>query len=235
MKTIALIPSAGSGSRMGTKAKKPYLSLLDKPILAHTLLSFEQCPHINEVVLIVAEDEIDYCKTSIVEPFKIRKVNKIIAGGPKRQDSVWEGLKTLNDDCELVMIHDGVRPFVSQEILKKSVHETANSGATVVAVPVKDTIKIVSMKAEVLETIDRSRIWAVQTPQTFTRDVLKRAYEKAYNDRFYGTDDASLVERLGVKVKIIPGSYDNIKITTPGDLALGEAILRRRASKMHDS
>ena len=228
MKTIVLIPSAGSGSRMGAKAKKPYLSLGNKPILAHTLLAFEQCSLINEVVLIVAEDEIDYCKTSIVEPFKIRKVNKIIAGGPKRQDSVWEGLKTLNDDCELVMIHDGVRPFVSQEILKKSVHETANSGATVVAVPVKDTIKIVSMKAEVLETIDRSRIWAVQTPQTFTRDVLKRAYEKAYNDRFYGTDDASLVERLGVKVKIIPGSYDNIKITTPGDLALGEAILERR-------
>ena len=228
MKTIVLIPSAGSGSRMGAKAKKPYLSLGNKPILAHTLLAFEQCSLINEVVLIVAEDEIDYCKTSIVEPFKIRKVNKIIAGGPKRQDSVWEGLKTLNDDCELVMIHDGVRPFVSQEILKKSVHETANSGATVVAVPVKDTIKIVSKKAEVLETIDRSRIWAVQTPQTFTRDVLKRAYEKAYNDRFYGTDDASLVERLGVKVKIIPGSYDNMKITTPGDLTLGEAILERR-------
>ena len=148
---------------------------------------------------------------------------------------MWEGLKTLNDDCELVMIHDGVRPFVSQEILKKSVHETANSGATVVAVPVKDTIKIVSMKAEVLETIDRSRIWAVQTPQTFARDILKRAYEKTFEDGFYGTDDASLVERLGVKVKIIPGSYDNIKITTPGDLALGEAILGKRASKMHDS
>ena len=227
MKTIVLIPSAGSGSRMGAKAKKPYLSLGNKPILAHTLLAFEQCSLINEVVLIVAEDEIDYCKTSIVEPFKIRKVNKIIAGGPKRQDSVWEGLKTLNDDCELVMIHDGVRPFVSQEILKKSVHETANSGATVVAVPVKDTIKIVSKQAEVLETIDRSRIWAVQTPQTFARDVIKRAYEKAYKDRFYGTDDASLVERLGVKVKIIPGSYDNMKITTPGDLTLGEAILKR--------
>ena len=229
MKTIALIPSAGSGSRMGTKAKKPYLSLLDKPILAHTLLAFEQCPLINEVVLIVAEDEIDYCKISIVEPFKIRKVNKIIAGGPKRQDSVWEGLKTLNDDCELVMIHDGVRPFVSQEILKKSVHETAKSGATVVAVPVKDTIKIMSKKAEVLETIDRSRIWAVQTPQTFARDILKRAYKKTFEDGFYGTDDASLVERLGVKVKIIPGSYDNMKITTPGDLTLGEAILERRA------
>jgi len=235
MKTIALIPAAGSGNRMGAKAKKPYLSMLDKPILAHTLSEFEQCSLIDEVVLIVAEDEIDNCKTSIVENFKIRKVNKIIAGGLKRQDSVWEGLKTLKDDCELVMVHDGVRPFVSQEILKNSVRETANSGATVVAVPVKDTIKIVSKQAEVLETINRSRIWAVQTPQTFTRDILKRAYEKAFEDGFYGTDDASLVERLGVTVKIIPGSYDNIKITTPGDLTLGEAILGRRASKMHYS
>ena len=228
MKTIALIPSAGSGSRMGAKAKKPYLSLGNKPILAHTLLEFEQCPHINEVVLIVSDDEISYSETSIVEAFKVKKVSKIIAGGPRRQDSVWEGLKALKDDCELVMIHDGVRPFVSQEILKSSVHETANFGATVVAVPVKDTIKIVSKQAEVVETIDRSRAWAVQTPQTFAHDILKRAYEKAYKDRFYGTDDASLVERLGVKVKIIPGSYDNIKITTPGDLALGEAILKRR-------
>ena len=220
---------------MGAKAKKPYLSLGNKPILAHTLLAFEQCPQISEVVLIVSEDEIGSSQTLVVEPFKVKKVSKIIAGGPRRQDSVWEGIKTLKGDCELIMVHDGVRPFVSQEILKISVHETTDDGATVVAVPVKDTIKIVSKKAEVVETIDRSRVWAVQTPQTFAHDILKRAYEKAYKDRFYGTDDASLVERLGVTVKIIPGSYDNIKITTPGDLVLGEAILRRRASKVHDA
>ena len=220
---------------MGAKAKKPYLSLGNKPILAHTLLAFEQCPQISEVVLIVSEDEIGSSETLVVEPFKVKKVSKIIAGGPRRQDSVWEGIKTLKGDCELIMVHDGVRPFVSQEILKISVHETTDDGATVVAVPVKDTIKIVSKKAEVVETIDRSRVWAVQTPQTFAHDILKRAYEKAYKDRFYGTDDASLVERLGVTVKIIPGSYDNIKITTPGDLVLGEAILRRRASKVHDA
>jgi len=152
MKVIALIPAAGSGSRMRAKEKKPYLSLGDKPILAHTLSEFEQCSLINEVILIVSKDAIDYCKTSIVEAFKVKKVNKVIAGGPRRQDSVWEGLKILKDDCKLVMVHDGVRPFVSQEILKISVHETTNSGATVVAVPVKDTIKIVSKQAEVLET-----------------------------------------------------------------------------------
>ncbi|MBW2183951.1 MAG: 2-C-methyl-D-erythritol 4-phosphate cytidylyltransferase [Deltaproteobacteria bacterium] len=214
MKVIALIPAAGSGSRMSAKEKKPYLSLGDKPILAHTLSEFEQCSLINEVILIVSKDAIDYCKTSIVEAFKVKKVNKVIAGGPRRQDSVWEGLKILKDDCKLVMVHDR---------------------ATVAAVPVKDTIKIVSKQAEVVETIDRSRVWAVQTPQTFTHNVLKMAYEKAFEEGFYGTDDASLVERLGIKVKIIPGSYDNIKITTPGDLVLGDAVLKRRASKMHDS
>jgi 2-C-methyl-D-erythritol 4-phosphate cytidylyltransferase len=235
MKVVALIPAAGSGSRMSAKEKKPYLSLGDKPILAHTLSEFEQCSLINEVILIVSKDAIDYCKTSIVEAFKVKKVNKVIAGGPRRQDSVWEGLKILKDDCKLVMVHDGVRPFVSQEILEKSVHEAANCRATVAAIPVKDTIKIVSKQAEVVETIDRSRVWAVQTPQTFTHNVLKKAYEKAFEDGFYGTDDASLVERLGIKVKIIPGSYDNIKITTPGDLVLGDAVLKRRAYKMHDS
>lgn len=227
MKVVALIPAAGSGTRMQAKEKKPYLTLGNKPILVHALSQVEQCSLIDEIVLIVSKNEIDYAENSIVRTFKFKKISRIVAGGLKRQDSVWEGLKILGNDCELVMVHDGVRPFVSQEMLEKSVRETKNCGATVAAVPVKDTIKIVSQQAEVLETMDRSRVWAIQTPQTFTQDILKRAYEKAFNDGFYGTDDASLVERLGIKVKIIPGSYDNIKITTPEDLALGEAILRR--------
>jgi len=159
------------------------------------------------------------------------KVSKVIAGGLKRQDSVWEGLKYLKSEDGLVMVHDGVRPFVSQEILEKSIQETSRSGATIASVPVKDTVKMASEQGEVIETLDRNALWAVQTPQTFNYDILKSAYEKAFKDRFYGTDDATLVERLGVKVKIIPGSYENIKITTPEDLALGEAILRRRAKQ----
>jgi 2-C-methyl-D-erythritol 4-phosphate cytidylyltransferase len=228
MKVVALIPAAGRGSRMGAKEKKPYLTLGGKPILTHTLSEFERCLLIDETVLIVSKSEIEYSRISIVETFDFKKVSKIIAGGLKRQDSVWEGLRDLKNSYELVMVHDGVRPFVSQEILEKSIHETARCGATVAAVPVKDTIKIVSKQAEVLETMDRNRVWAIQTPQTFTHDILKRAYERAFEDGFYGTDDASLVERLGIKVKIIPGSYDNIKITTPEDLALGEAILKRK-------
>jgi 2-C-methyl-D-erythritol 4-phosphate cytidylyltransferase len=199
-----------------------------KPILVHTLTVFEQCSLIKEVLLIVSSSDLEYSGTSIVETYKLTKVNKIVVGGAKRQDSVWEGLKALEGQYGLVMVHDGVRPFVSQGIVENAIHETAYYGATVAAVPVKDTIKIVSKEAEVVETIDRSRVWAVQTPQTFKYDILKMAYEKAYEDGFYGTDDASLVERLGMKVKIIPGSYDNIKITTPSDLVMGEAILKKR-------
>jgi len=235
MKVVALIPAAGRGSRMGAREKKPYLSLSGKPILAYTLSECEKCSLIDEIILVVSESEIEYSRISIVEAFKFKKVSKIIAGGLKRQDSVWEGLKALKNDYELVMVHDGVRPFVSQKILEKSIYETLHYKATVVAVPVKDTIKIVSKQGEVLETIDRSRVWMIQTPQTFKHDILKKAYEKAIKDGFYGTDDASLVEKLGIKVKIIPGFYENIKITTPEDLALGEVILKRRTSKMHDA
>jgi len=231
MKVAALITAAGRGSRMGTRESKPYLVLADKPILAHTLYQFEQCSLIDEVVLIVSKSEIEHSKASIIEAFMFEKVSKIIAGGLKRQDSVWEGLKSLKRDCELVMVHDGVRPFVSQEILEKSIQEASRSGAAIVSVPVKDTVKMASEQGDVLETLDRSTLWAVQTPQTFKYEILKSAYKKAFEDGFYGTDDASLVERLEIKVKIIPGSYENIKITTPEDLALSEVILRRRAKQ----
>lgn len=235
MKVVALIVAAGRGSRMGAKESKPYLVLSGKPILAHTLSEFERCSLIDETVLIVAGNEIEHARVSIVENFGFKKIGKIISGGQQRQDSVWEGLKALRNDYDLVIIHDGVRPFVSQEILEQSIQLTASCGAAIVAVPVKDTIKIASKQKVVIETLDRSKVWAVQTPQTFKHDILKRAFEKAFEDGFYGTDDASLVERMGVKVEIIPGSYENIKITTPEDLTLGEAVLRRRASMMHDA
>jgi 2-C-methyl-D-erythritol 4-phosphate cytidylyltransferase len=228
MNVAALIAAAGSGKRMGTGEKKPYLTLDGKPILAHTLSAFERCPLIDEVVLIVSKGDVRYAKVSIVQAFRCKKVGKVVEGGVRRQDSVWEGIKTLKGSYSLVMVHDGVRPFVSQEILENSIRETIHYGATVTAVPVKDTIKVVSKQAKVIETIDRSRVWAVQTPQTFKSDIVVMAYEKAFEDGFYGTDDSSLVERLGIKVKIIPGSYDNIKITTPSDLALGEAILKKQ-------
>jgi 2-C-methyl-D-erythritol 4-phosphate cytidylyltransferase len=228
MKIVALILAAGRGRRMGTPKNKPYLMLAGKPIVCHTLFEFERSPLIDEIVLIVGEDEIDYARSSIVDAFQFKKISTVVMGGLKRQDSVWEGLKAIKSDCEVVMVHDGVRPFISQALLKKTGQAMENCGATIVAVPVKDTIKTVSQQREVLTTLDRSTLWAIQTPQAFRRDILEKAFEKAINDGFYATDDAALVERLGEKVTIVEGSYENIKITTPEDIVLGEAIIKHR-------
>ncbi len=220
---------------MGTAQSKPYLLLAGKPILLYTLLELERCSLIDEIVLIVEQGEIEYARASVVKNCKLEKVISIIAGGLKRQDSVWEGLKAVKDDCKLVMVHDGVRPFISQQMLTQSIEVALDCGASIVGVPAKDTVKLVSAQREVLETPDRKTVWLVQTPQTFSYAILLKAYERALQDGFYATDDASLVERLGVPIKIVEGSYENIKITTPEDLAMGEMILRRRAGSVQDA
>lgn len=228
MKTVALILAAGKGKRMGTAKSKPYLLLAGKPIVCHTLFAFERSPLIDEIVLIVGHNDVAYARSSIVDACQCTKVSTVVAGGLKRQDSVWEGLRAIKSDGDVVMVHDGVRPFISQELLEKTCQAMKSSSAAIVAVPVKDTIKAVSPRGEVVTTLDRKTLWAVQTPQVFRRDILEKAFEKAMNDRFYATDDAALVERLGEKVTILEGSYENIKITTPEDLVLGEAILKNR-------
>jgi 2-C-methyl-D-erythritol 4-phosphate cytidylyltransferase len=220
---------------MGGAHSKPYLLLEGKPILAHTLLELERCPLVDEVVLMVERGEIERARASVVEEFRLQKVGAILAGGVQRQDSVWEGLKTVQDDCDLVMVHDGVRPFISQEMLARSIQGAVDCGASIVGVPAKDTVKLVSAQNMVLTTPDRKSIFLVQTPQTFKRDILLRAYRQAMEDGFYATDEASLVERLGLPVKVVEGSYENIKITTPEDLAIGELILRRKTCRMHDA
>jgi 2-C-methyl-D-erythritol 4-phosphate cytidylyltransferase len=235
MKCVALIPAAGQGKRMGAARSKPYLLLDGKPILSYTLRTLEECPLIDEIALIVERGEIEHAREAVVEAFRLNKVSTILAGGLQRQDSVWEGLKTVKDDCELVLVHDGVRPFISQEMLARSIHGAVDCGVSIVGVPAKDTVKLVSPHKEVLETPDRTGVVLVQTPQTFRRDILLKAYRQAMRDGFYATDDAALVERLGLPVTVVEGSYENIKITTPEDLAIGELILRRRAQRMHDA
>jgi 2-C-methyl-D-erythritol 4-phosphate cytidylyltransferase len=222
---------------MGTPAprSKPYLLLSGKPILVHTLLELERCSLIDEIVLIVEQGEIEYARSYLVKHFKLGKVSSIVAGGLKRQDSVWEGLKAVKDDCELLMVHDGVRPFISQQMLTRSIQEALDCGASIVGMPAKDTVKLVSAQREVLKTPDRKTVWLVQTPQTFRYAILLKAYERAMQEGFYATDDAALVERLGVPIKIVEGSYENIKITTPEDLAVGEVILRGRNCRMQDT
>jgi len=210
---------------------KPYLLLAQKPILAHTLSPFEASPLVDEVIVIVAPGEVEYCQREVIEAFHISKVNQVLAGGKERQDSIWEGLKRVPPDCEIVIIHDGARPLATRRFIESSIEAARRYGAVVTAIPLKDTVKMVSREREVIETPSRHMLMAIQTPQTFQFALIRKAYEKAYRDGFYGTDDSSLVERIGIKVRVIPGMYENLKITTPEDLILAEALLERRKSK----
>ncbi|MFH2011382.1 MAG: 2-C-methyl-D-erythritol 4-phosphate cytidylyltransferase [Pseudomonadota bacterium] len=228
MRVIALIPSAGVGKRMGTRINKPFLHIGNKPILAQTLLRFENSTSISEVYPIISEKEEVYCREEIVKKYNLKKVTKIVAGGIERQDSVKNGLDAIESKCDMVMIHDGIRPFITTQLIEKSISDTLLYNATVVAIPAKETIKAVSPDREIIETLDRNKLWLAQTPQTFKYDIIMSAYKNAYKNNIYGTDDSSLVELLGIKVKIIIGSYENIKITTTEDLIIAEALFKNQ-------
>lgn len=225
MKVEALIVSAGKGHRFIEGKKKQFHLLAEKPVLAHTLDKFEACPLIHSILLVVGQEDMDYCLKEIIEKYQYKKISQIVPGGKRRQDSVRNGIEVLSKDAEIVVIHDGVRPFVTKEMIEDSIRSAIQFGAVVLAMPVKETIKMVQPDGTVLKTLDRESLWQIQTPQTFQVNVIKEAYHKATEDGFAGTDDASLVERLGIKVHILPGSYTNIKITTPEDLILANLFL----------
>lgn len=228
MKVVAIIASGGLGKRMGTELSKQYLLLDGIPILAHTLRKFERAAIIDDIILVVPGDYREYSRKLVVEEYHFSKVRRVLGGGEKRQDSVKAGLDAIDDDSDIILIHDGVRPFISEGEISASVHSALESGAATLGVPVKDTVKSVGGDGLVEKTIERKNLWLAQTPQTFRREVIEMAYKKAYEDNFYGTDDASLVERTGIKIRVIAGSYDNIKITTREDIAIGEGIIRRQ-------
>lgn len=230
MKVIALICAAGIGKRMGTSVSKPFLCIAGKPILAETLLKFEDAESISDVYVIVSKREEKHCREDVLERYNLKKVTKIVLGGEERQDSVKNGLDAIEGECDIVMIHDGIRPFITPQLIDDSVSMTQECQATVVAVPVKETVKTISGDGHIIETLNRDKLWLVQTPQTFQYDVIKRAHKKAHEDNVICTDDSSLVERLGIKVKILKGYYENIKITTPEDLIIAEAFLQERKS-----
>jgi 2-C-methyl-D-erythritol 4-phosphate cytidylyltransferase len=227
MKTVAIIPAGGSGKRMQRCLSKQYLSVGGKPILVHTLGVFQRSPDIDEIVLVVLAEDIQRVRQKIVQPLGITKVRHVLAGGVQRQDSVRNGLAVIGDDVGIVLIHDAVRPFVSGDLIRRAVQEAEKSGAVTVGMPVKDTIKRVDQDGGVLETLDRQVLWMTQTPQAFKRSIIQEAYRKADEDQFYGTDDASLVERMGFRVKMIAASYENIKITTPEDLLMAEFLIKK--------
>jgi 2-C-methyl-D-erythritol 4-phosphate cytidylyltransferase len=222
----AIVVAAGSGSRMKAGINKQYLYLSGKPVLAHTLLAFEKCQMIDEVILVISENDFEVCKTEVIKPNKLKKIKEVVAGGSSRQESMYHGLLKVNKKADIVITHDGARPLVHQNTLLKCVEKTLEYGATIVAVPVKETIKVVDDDLEVVHTPKRSELWSVQTPQTFSYEILLKAHEKAREEGFTGTDDSMLVERMDFPIKIVKGHYDNIKITTPEDLIIAESIIQ---------
>jgi 2-C-methyl-D-erythritol 4-phosphate cytidylyltransferase len=227
MKTLAIIPAGGAGRRMGGDVPKQFLPLAGIPVLVHTLRAFQCSTLIDEIFLVVPEKDIPAVRRDIVEEYGLSKITSVLAGGVERQDSVRNALLQVRDDHGIVLVHDGVRPFVTGEAIRRAVEAAGQHGAAAIGLPVRDTVKLVSAAGTVVKTGVREGLWLTQTPQAFHRRLICAAYEKAAQDGFSGTDDASLVERMGVLVRMIRGDHDNIKVTTPEDLALGEIILRR--------
>ncbi|MEC0243906.1 2-C-methyl-D-erythritol 4-phosphate cytidylyltransferase [Paenibacillus dokdonensis] len=223
-----VVVSAGRGTRMGTRESKQYLLLKDKPIIMHTLDVFERMPLVQEIVLVTGAEDIDRC-TGWIKEYGLSKVVKVISGGSERQQSVYKGL--LEIGTEWVMVHDGVRPFIEPEHVEACFRKAQLSGAAVLAVKVKDTIKQVSESGTIEATPDRRSLWAIHTPQAFRLSALKKAHEQAEADGFIGTDDSMLVERMGIPVAVVESSYTNIKITTPEDLEYAEFMLKRRGER----
>ncbi|MCZ0755283.1 2-C-methyl-D-erythritol 4-phosphate cytidylyltransferase [Anoxybacillus sp. J5B_2022] len=216
-----VIPAAGQGKRMKAGINKQLLELCGQPVIIHTLKVFEQDGWCQGIIIVINEAERERFY-ELLEKFQIKKVVSVVSGGAERQHSVYNGLKAVSS--ELVLIHDGARPFITTEKVHELVKEANEHGAAVPAVPMKDTVKRVR-QGFVEETVDRSSLWAVQTPQAFRVSLILKAHEQAKQEGYLGTDDASLVERMGKKVKIIEGDYRNIKLTTPDDLLFAAAIL----------
>lgn len=218
-----IILAAGSGKRMMADKNKILLDLGDRPIIAHTIAKFYNHPRVRKIILAIREEDrvqID----SIIDAYGFEDIVRII-GGAERQDSIYNCMGVLSDDTHILLIHDGARPFVDEDTITRSILETIECGATCVGVPSKDTVKIVDQEGLVIDTPDRSQVWCAQTPQCFRLDLIREAHIKARQESFLGTDDASLVERYGHKVKMIMGSYMNNKITTPEDIKQARYIL----------
>ncbi len=225
MKNSVIIVAAGSGKRMKSTIAKQYIELKGRTILSYTVETFEKSDNIDEIILVTSQEAIDFVTKNIVNKYQFTKVKAVVAGGAERQDSVYNGLKKVSKDTDVVLIHDGVRPFVNDSYITKLESIAMEFGACVLGAPVKDTIKICDSEGYIVDTPNRSTLWLAQTPQCFKYDVIINAYEKAYKEGYTGTDDSVLVEKTGVKVKMVEGDYNNIKITTPEDLYIGEVIL----------
>ena len=224
----AIVLAAGKGSRMGSDTPKQYLKVKGKPVLYYALKAFEDCSAVDRIVLVCGKEERTYCRKSIVEKYGLTKVAAIVAGGSERYFSVYEGLKAAGE-CVYVMIHDGARPFVDEEIILRNLQTARHRGCAVTGMPVKDTIRICSEEGETISTPDRRMVWQVQTPQTFRYREIRKAYEtmieRGHTEGI--TDDAMVAERFGhIRTVMAEGSYRNLKITSPEDMQWMKMLLQ---------
>ena len=221
----AIIVAGGQGTRMQGEKRKQYLSLGGIPILTRTLMVFARCKAVNQIILVVPGDDIDFCREGILEPEGFSREIVLIPGGERRQDSVFNGLAAVDGDCRIVVIHDGVRPFVQTEQLIECIDGARQTGACIMGVPARETLKEVDASDHIIQTLKRDGVWLAQTPQAFRHDLIRTAHDRARLEGYSATDDASLVERIGAAVKIITGSRNNIKITVKEDLETADGIL----------
>ena len=228
-RNTAIVLAAGQGKRMHSKIQKQFLEIGGKPVLYYSLRCFQESPLIQDIILVTGEESISYCKEEIVQKYGFTKVSAVIPGGKERYDSVYAGLCECRD-CEYVLIHDGARPFVTEEILKRGLQKVKETGACVIGMPSKDTVKLSDEEGYVKETPNRKCVWTIQTPQIFSYPLIREAHDSIrQKDMSKITDDAMVVEQeTGAKVALAEGSYQNIKITTPEDLLVAESFLAEK-------
>ena len=228
---VALVPAAGRGLRMGGSVPKQFLSLGGEPLIIQSLRILQAAPVIDRIILAVPSMEVEYCEREIVSRHGFTKVTQVVVGGAERQDSVRCALAHVPSDSEIVLIHDAVRPFVTAQMVAEVVAAARKEGAAIIALPMRDTVKQVRTDGKIERTVDRSPLWLAQTPQAFRRDWIEAAHRKAHAEGVRATDDAFLVEWLGYSVAVVEGSGENIKVTRPEDLVIGEAILASRITR----
>ena len=228
-KITAIVLAAGSGSRMKSKTKKQFMEIKGKPVIWYSLFEFEKS-RVDEIILVTGKEDIDYCKKEIVEKYNLKKIKNVVAGGSERYESVYNGLKEVTGN--IVLIHDGARPLINNEIIERCIEGTIKSDACVVGVPVKDTIKRANKEGYIIDTPNRSELWITQTPQSFKTDLVKMAYKKMKEELEKGnttlniTDDAMVVEEFTTnQVRFVQGDYKNIKVTTPEDIDIAELFI----------
>ncbi len=223
----AIIAAAGKGERIKADRPKQYLLISGLSILGHTLIAFDRARLFDNIFLVVPGGDFDFCREKIIPPLNLKKYPRLVAGGNRRQDSVWRGILAADDPGGIVLVHDGARPFIGKEDILKCIRGAETRGACVLGRPCSDTAKRVNRGGVIEKTVDRDGLWLAQTPQAFKYDLIKRAFEKAARESFSATDEAGLVERMGIGVKMEKGPEKNIKITTREDLLIARAIFEQ--------